>query len=1235
MNSRYVLLEMLGQGGMGQVFLARDRLTGELVAYKRLLPAYQESELGQPFRLALAREFEILASVRHPNIIAVRDYGVSGKTPFFTMDYLPGAVDVLAAGQALDLAGKAGLLLQALQALAYLHRRGVLHRDLKPENMMVGAASAAALEAAPGGGQLRLLDFGLAAWMEQAGGRVGTLAYIAPETLEHGRASEASDLFALGVVACQLFSGRLPYPLDDPGGLLARRPDPAAFPAHAGLAGVLARLVAPRPEGRYPSAVEAARALRAALDLPGVPESPAERESYLQAARFTGRQPELAALLSALAAGRQGDGSAWLVGGERGAGKTRLLDELRIQALVRGAAVLTARPAGPAGPADQLWSALLRPLALMADLDDRLAGVLLPLVDDLPELLGRPVTPAAALAPLDARQRLAAAVVEAACGAARRCGPAEQSGGTVELEPPSGELLEVVDDLMLAQTVVEAGAIAGQQAGSETQGPLLLLLDDLQWTRDEWESLQLLATQAAGLPLVIVGAYREDESPDLPQALPAFRRLSLQRLEAAEVADLCAAMLGAAGRRPALLDLLERETAGNAFFLVETVRLLASDAGGLERLEQASLPAHLLPGSVAQVLRLRLERLDPADLPLLQLAAAGGRDLDLAVLGSLAAGGTVDLDGWLGRGAAFAVLEPAPAHSGAADGWRFTHERLRLAVLEDQAPEALASLHRRLALAIEQIYPAQPRQAAALAEHWLAAGDTHRSGRWAWQAAEYALGRMAYHQALDFYQRAIDLADPADLRQLFDLHLGRLRLVDPLGLPAGPELQQLAALAEQMDQPLARAEAALQQAAWELHAGRPEAAWQAAQHALQLAAPVSQAAPVDLAAPVEPAAGAGTDRAQAGAAAWPAPAGSLAARAQLICGQALARQGADGAWQQLEAALETARQQADPGLQAAALAAMGELARQRGETVRAQARLEQAQALYQRTGSRQGLAEAAAGLGGTYHDAGLYAAARGYYRQALDLCRLIGALRLESSVLTGLGRTEYTLHNLLAARPALERALALARQVGDRQLEAQALHAAGMLEIATGWPQGALPALEQALALYRSLCEPARQSRALLGRALALYELGQLGEAAAAGCQALALAEAGLTQAQRPAALLAEIQALLARLALDGGDAARAAQHAGAVLAFLDAGGDFGAAEQPLHPYVACILALQAAGSQRAGELIRAAYRLLQSRAARLDEAARYSYLGEVPYHRQLIVLFRREYSPPVERPSG
>ncbi|MCB9434911.1 MAG: serine/threonine protein kinase [Ardenticatenaceae bacterium] len=274
-NGRYHLHEKLGQGGMGIVHRATDRLTGEAVALKQVfLPVEQlmfssrpASQTSREVRLALAHEFQTLAGLRHPHIISVLDYGFdTNGQPFFTMSYLEGAKTILEAANGRSAPEKVNLLIQMLEALAYLHRRGILHRDLKPDNVLVV------------GDTVRVLDFGLAAAKEQATDPVGSWLYMAPEVMLGQPATEASDLYGVGVLAYRLLAGKHPFNIyaeDVIGEILDEEPDWSKLEVEEPLTAVVRTLLAKQPAARYPAANQTIAAFYQALGQPIAQESQA------------------------------------------------------------------------------------------------------------------------------------------------------------------------------------------------------------------------------------------------------------------------------------------------------------------------------------------------------------------------------------------------------------------------------------------------------------------------------------------------------------------------------------------------------------------------------------------------------------------------------------------------------------------------------------------------------------------------------------------------------------------------------------------------------------------------------------------------------------------------------------------------------------------------------------------------------------------------------------------------
>jgi len=703
-GNRYTVLNILGQGGMGVVYRAYDRLENQIVALKRLIYSpdvlEQLDQVGVDMRISLAREFQVLATLRHPHIISVLDYGFDeNNQPFFTMELLEGVLTIVDYGRQQDADAREMLVLQMLQAISYLHRRGVLHRDIKPDNVLVSVD-----------GALKLADFGLASARKQVtdGISLGSIPYMAPELLDGQSATEQSDLYAVGLVAYEMLAGRYPFRLtgmmdDLIEDISTIEPSVDELEATPALRQVLARLLAKRASERFPTAESALQAYSQSAALRDTQETALVRESFLQAADFVGRERELATLTNALdSLSVSAQGSAWLIGGESGVGKTRLLNELRIQALVRGIVVVQAQATTESRAPFRFWRDALRALLLIQPIDDFEGGVLKTIIPDLETLLERDIPDAP---PLD--------------------GQAAQD-----------RLVNVIESIF-----------------ARLMTPVLFILEDLQWLQDGLSIIQRLSRSMDDRPLVLVGSYRDDEKPDLPLALPDLRRLHLSRLQAYEISLLIASMLGESNaHRPELVQYLMNQTEGNVFFLVETVRALAEEAGQLSAVGQVDLPAGLLAQGVKNVVARRLERIAPQDRELLNLAALAGRALDLEVLQACAP--HIDLTQWLDRCAS--VFEAQ------GTGWRFAHDKLREGALLRLDSERLPALHRQLAQAIETVHGADPDYYAAQANHWGGAQDADKEREYSLLAGEQALRQGAYAEALSRLQRAETLARQAD-----------------------------------------------------------------------------------------------------------------------------------------------------------------------------------------------------------------------------------------------------------------------------------------------------------------------------------------------------------------------------------------------------------------------------------------------------------------------------------------
>ena len=294
-DGRYELGERIGTGGMGTVHRAHDTLLDRPVAVKLLRASDDEVH-----RARLRAEARFAAGLQHPGIVRVFDYGEEdgpeGPRPYIVMQLVDGAP----VRGPLPPDEVARLLAGIGEALAVAHAAGVVHRDLKPSNILVTPA-----------GQPVLVDFGVARSdgaepLTETGFVVGTAEYLSPEQVEGGRATPASDVYALGVVAHQWLSGTSPFQRETPvaTALAHLRDDPPELPGGvpAGLRTLVRAMLAQAPEDR-PTATEVAQRATAApgtrtVVLPPMPEAPpappqvvspwARRRIAIRAAAATG-----------------------------------------------------------------------------------------------------------------------------------------------------------------------------------------------------------------------------------------------------------------------------------------------------------------------------------------------------------------------------------------------------------------------------------------------------------------------------------------------------------------------------------------------------------------------------------------------------------------------------------------------------------------------------------------------------------------------------------------------------------------------------------------------------------------------------------------------------------------------------------------------------------------------------------------------------------------------------------
>lgn len=262
LNDRYRLIHQVGKGGMALVYEAYDQTLERPVAVKLLRQDFSQDE---GFRQRFRQEARAAANLTHPNIVTVHDFGITDEGLFIVMEYVQGnnLKEKIKEKGVFSVDEGIPLILQACAALGYAHRAGIVHCDVKPHNMLVTRDN-----------RLKITDFGIARALSTIDSKEkseyvwGSPQYISPEQASGSAPTPASDVYSLGVVIYEMFTGRLPFDTEDVNELAAMRinSDPIP-PRHYNAAiseplqEIILKVLSREPSRRYRTADQLGRVL--------------------------------------------------------------------------------------------------------------------------------------------------------------------------------------------------------------------------------------------------------------------------------------------------------------------------------------------------------------------------------------------------------------------------------------------------------------------------------------------------------------------------------------------------------------------------------------------------------------------------------------------------------------------------------------------------------------------------------------------------------------------------------------------------------------------------------------------------------------------------------------------------------------------------------------------------------------------------------------------------------------
>ncbi len=737
----YKILEKLGEGGMGVVYLAEDTRLKRNVAIK-FLPEHIASDPEQKRRFET--EAQAAASLNHPNITTIHAIEDYDEDVFIVMEFVDGneIKDKINSGP-IPLKEAVRIALQIAEGINSAHKKGIIHRDIKSQNIMITA-----------NGKVKIMDFGLAkisgsTQITRSGSTLGTAAYMSPEQAQGQDADERSDIFSYGIVLYEILTGTLPFKGDYEYALIYsiinEEPDETALTNNAvpiQLSRIVLKCLRKNKEERFASFDEVLKNILSfsqdenysypdkdlTTDL-----TPVKSFIPQNGSNFTGREPEMKTLTALLENCKRNKGYTVFISGEPGIGKTQLVSALVNNHSSEGFNFLYGRclfnnegglpyHSFVSAVNNSLFSShghFISAITALAEKNNINIANKLPQIKTFLNLSG------------------------------------EYSKSIMHKE----QLWEAV--LTMFMTIA-------------ADKPLVLILDDIQWADKTSVGLfAYLARNIRNLPVLLIGLYRPPEiAQDYSDLIGTIRQLRIEdsaskidllRLSEKDTLHFIKKILGENPVDKKIVSEIYRQSEGNPLFIYELTRLM-KDRNTIKKGEndswvfnqEASLTA--VSDKVQDVIKQRIDRLDDESKEVLQFAACQGEYFQSSVLTDCLKLDKISLLKKLQQlEKEYNVIHYENKH------YRFDHILIKDVLYESILPELREEYHKLIAGSLIKSFGPKDEYASVIAHHLISGGSEEQSVKYLLTAAKAARELYAVEEALSFYKKLIKIDNETKL----------------------------------------------------------------------------------------------------------------------------------------------------------------------------------------------------------------------------------------------------------------------------------------------------------------------------------------------------------------------------------------------------------------------------------------------------------------------------------------